>query len=676
MSFRLSSGTLDVLAGVYAPPQKHRPGSGGGRAKGAKAGGSLIALMLPKSGAAQTGFRPSPQIKHAFRSSSHERVSDRAIMTMERTARGVPEVVVRITGRQHGSGHVLANFSYISRLGHGEGEELALHTSDGEVLRDGRDMQILAQDWHEWEMGGGARRQGATSISMILSMPTGTDPERLQEAALDFARTEFANRSWVASLHVDRDHPHVHLTFARRDLDGRRFHPDRDDLFRYRQRFAEKLRDRGIEANATPARARGIDPVHEPIAARKVREKGDVPRLDKSRAARAERLREQGIPDPVKAVLAGQQAAVRSAHIRSFAMLSTSPLVADQMIAQSLEGFVAAMPAPEPNSTKTIRLVRETRAEVAPMQPVRSAVGILDASTQRVETGLDRIRRLHERLTASDEPSKPSSRALGKPAAGQHIGTADRLRALLNEKITPVTPPQTPADETPATPRPEGPGSMADRLRAQFDEGGAPSKTPDPAKAGEISRPDRLPESTNRLDLAGAIQRYAQVVVGIAGMKQKGLPVPPHQSVALTQASEALDTVRNDALRHFVTAIERNPDLVHDAAAGDLRGSLEAMEVEAQVDRNPQLRAERFLERWWNVENERSLGDPMVGILRGHMVDDLYNDPALREKLERCAPELGLARIEHQSPEQMLQQWRMEMDQARDRQRDRGGPGR
>jgi hypothetical protein len=35
----------------------------------------------------------------------------------------------------------------------------------------------------------------------------------------------------VAALHVDRDHPHVHLTIARRDHDGRRFHPNRDDFF-------------------------------------------------------------------------------------------------------------------------------------------------------------------------------------------------------------------------------------------------------------------------------------------------------------------------------------------------------------------------------------------------------------------------------------------------------------
>ena len=95
---------------------------------------------------------------------------------------------MRITGRQHGGGHVLANFAYISRLGHGEENELGLETSEGELLRDGRDMQLLAKEWNDWEMDGDARQKGATSISMILAMPTGTDPERLKTADLDFAK--------------------------------------------------------------------------------------------------------------------------------------------------------------------------------------------------------------------------------------------------------------------------------------------------------------------------------------------------------------------------------------------------------------------------------------------------------------------------------------------------------
>jgi hypothetical protein len=219
--------------------------------------GIALASALARPPLSSYGHRPSVQAKHAFGGGNHATVSRRAIATMDRTARRVPEVMVRATGRQHGGGHVLANFTYISRLGHGDDKQVALYTSDGDVLHDGRDMQILAQDWQEWEMGSDARRKGATSISMILSMPAGTDPHGLRDAALDFAREEFANRSWVAALHQDRNHPHVHLTIARRDHDGRRFHPTRDDFYRYRQRFAEKLRG-GASKPMLPPRGRGV----------------------------------------------------------------------------------------------------------------------------------------------------------------------------------------------------------------------------------------------------------------------------------------------------------------------------------------------------------------------------------------------------------------------------------
>lgn len=432
MSFRLSSGTLDVLAGVYAPPKKRRPGSGGGKGGAAKTGGSFAAQVIQKLGTRSTDTRPGLQARNAFGGGSNAAVSQRAVSAMERTARGVPEVMVRITGRQHGGGHVLANFSYISRLGHGSDNELALHTSDGDVLHDGRDMQVLAQDWHEWEMGDGARRAGATSISMILSMPTGTDPEQLQEAALAFARVEFANRSWVASLHVDRDHPHVHLTFARRDHDGRRFHPDRDDLFRYRQRFAQKLRDRGIEANATPARARGIDPTHEPIAARKVREKGEVPRIDRSRTNRAERLRGQGVPDPVQAVLVDRQAAVRTAYGRSIGELSASPSFVDQFISKNIERFLGSMPAPEPNSARAVRS-RSGEQDVdrpSAASPARDHEAV--SADDPIAAALARAKAMKERIAAKRQAEVPDRAQLERKEEPPSIIT-NRLRSLLAE---------------------------------------------------------------------------------------------------------------------------------------------------------------------------------------------------------------------------------------------------
>ena len=346
--------------------------------------------MFPKATGAGTAYRSPAQTKQAFGGSNQAAVSRRAIATMERTARRAPEVVVRITGRQHGGSHVLANFAYICRLGHGPEKELGLHTSEGEVIHDGQEMQKLAQEWHEYEMGDDSRRKGATSLSMILSMPTGSDPEKVQAAALDFARTEFANRSWVASLHVDRDHPHVHLTVARRDHDGRRFHPNRDDLFRYRQRFAEKLRNRGIEANATPAKARGIDPKHEHIAARKIRENGVVPRLDRVRAARGGRFETAAREDPVDIILASQRAIVRAAYERLIAELAASPSLVNKTVAQSLQRFVDALPEPQPNSRKAARRIAEARETSG---RAVAAPDLLAAATMKLREATERSRR-------------------------------------------------------------------------------------------------------------------------------------------------------------------------------------------------------------------------------------------------------------------------------------------
>lgn len=480
MSFRFSSGTLDSMAGVFAPAKKYRMGSGGGSAKGPKAGGTMlgmaVASMFPKPASPSAGSRASSQTKRAFGGGSQARVNNRAVMAAERTSRRVPEAVVRVTGRQHGGGHVLANFAYISRLGHGDEKELGLETSEGETLRDGREMQLLAKEWNDWEMDGDARRKGATSLSMILSMPTGTDPERLKAAALDFAKEEFANRSWVAGLHIDRDHPHVHLTIARRDHDGRRFHPNRDDLFRWRQRFAEKLRARGIEANATPAKARGIDPKHEPIAAVKMREKGQVPEIDKSRIARAQRFRDQGIADPVIALLADRQATVRATYARSITELSASPSAADKLVAQSLERFVASMAEPEPNSVRAMRLASEKRAETVVARLVAAPVRVPDMPAERIDTGIDRLQALHDRLTRPDASNAPKTSP--DPTTSPPDDVAKRIREIVEAS----------RNLSGKEDDPDQAGTLSDRLRAITEKISGPGEPTDFSRAHEIIR--------------------------------------------------------------------------------------------------------------------------------------------------------------------------------------------
>lgn len=100
----------------------------------------------------------------------------------------------------------------------------------------------------------GSRRE---TFNIVLSMPPGTDRRAVNDAICAFAKTEFgANHAYVFAIHDDEAHPHGHLCVKALGLDGSRLNPRKADLQRWRERFAEALREKGIEANATPRRAR------------------------------------------------------------------------------------------------------------------------------------------------------------------------------------------------------------------------------------------------------------------------------------------------------------------------------------------------------------------------------------------------------------------------------------
>ena len=97
------------------------------------------------------------------------------------------------------------------------------------------------------------------AFHLVLSMPTRTDPLSVQRAARDFATRAFSGFQYAMVLHTfetDPDphpspHPHVHLTVKAAGLDGIRLNPRKADLQRWREGFAEALREHGIEATTT-----------------------------------------------------------------------------------------------------------------------------------------------------------------------------------------------------------------------------------------------------------------------------------------------------------------------------------------------------------------------------------------------------------------------------------------
>ena len=149
---------------------------------------------------------------------------------------------------------------------------------------------------------------------------------------------------------------------------------------------------------------------------------------------------------------------------------------------------------------------------------------------------------------------------------------------------------------------------------------------------------------------AKAIERFARATADIGRMREKGLPVLPHQESALRQAGDALDQVRPHAARDLASAFQRDPRLAHDVAEGNTGGAARAMAEEARVRADPELRAGRFVESWQAMQRTRA-GMERAGDKEGAervakrmetLAGGLHRDPQLESALRARAPELEL----------------------------------
>lgn len=160
-----------------------------------------------------------------------------------------PEAMVRITGGAKDKGHVKEHLAYITRNG-----EIQATNERGEVVSGREAVKDVAGEWNM-----AVPKRGDLTRNVMLSMPPGTDPEKVLRAATTFADKTFAGeRQYLIALHTDKDHPHVHLTLRRRGFDGRNLNPRKEDLQSWREGFAHELRQLGVAAEATPRRARGV----------------------------------------------------------------------------------------------------------------------------------------------------------------------------------------------------------------------------------------------------------------------------------------------------------------------------------------------------------------------------------------------------------------------------------
>jgi hypothetical protein len=282
---------------------------------------------------------------------------------LERIATRAPEVMVKVTGRTRDGAHLRAHLDYISRNG-----QLELEGADGALIVGRRDVADLADDWGSAALADTSRRRDSpVSHSVILSMPAGTNEIAVRDAARSFAADMFAGRhDYVFTLHTDTPRPHVHLAVCSRGHAGDRLNPKKADLELWRQTFAQALRDRGLEAEATPRRARGVTRKAERTPLRKIRDrqeagKGAMAQVRRSAYREAAGAAFQGRSErtPWEQRIVVRQQAVRGLYFAQAKLLSRSNDPADRTLGAKVEAFVHGMPQPD---TQRLALARELRA--------------------------------------------------------------------------------------------------------------------------------------------------------------------------------------------------------------------------------------------------------------------------------------------------------------------------
>ncbi len=161
---------------------------------------------------------------------------------------------------------------------------------------------------------------------------------------------------------------------------------------------------------------------------------------------------------------------------------------------------------------------------------------------------------------------------------------------------------------------------------------------------------DSLKPVPERTPLEKAVQRFARSAQDIVSMRDQGLSPLEYQRAAMTRASKALEAMSPGYSHDLGHALTKDHSLIHEAAAGKLERTMEAMRQEQTVRIEAQARADRFVHDWQTrsrqMERMRKDRDylsahKIEGRL-GEMAKGLQRDPQLESLLRSRRRELGL----------------------------------
>ncbi|WP_234967702.1 AAA family ATPase [Pontibaca methylaminivorans] len=160
-------------------------------------------------------------------------------------------------------------------------------------------------------------------------------------------------------------------------------------------------------------------------------------------------------------------------------------------------------------------------------------------------------------------------------------------------------------------------------------------------------------ELLHRMRKEQAFIRHARVVDAIFMAQDQGRAETPQQVQDLHEARAAFNDLRPDGARDAEAVYKRNPQLAMEAASGDPDRAApvkRAICMEAEMRRNPDLRADHFVERFNKLDraSERQYAAGNYSGYRaaraemGKMAMSLERDPQMESLLEIRKKQLGI----------------------------------
>jgi Ti-type conjugative transfer relaxase TraA len=198
---------------------------------------------------------------------------------------------------------------------------------------------------------------------------------------------------------------------------------------------------------------------------------------------------------------------------------------------------------------------------------------------------------------------------------------------------------------------PEKLRNMFDGLRPSAD----PVPSPDGARRPGREAPERKaaedPEAVLRKARTKALIRHARAVDAIFEMQQQGGKASPVQVKELQEARKVFEEMRPYGSHDAEAAYKKNPELVREAAGGQVNRAIRALQLETELRTDPSRRADRFVERWQKLDQasqrQYEAGDisgyKATRSAMGNMAKILERDPQLESILANRKQELGIA---------------------------------